>query len=123
MFCLINPFLSLSHVSFLFCFGQFIFNKKTSCLYKKKLYSVMNGTVEIFLKFFHNLCKYGADFLNNCIHQLILPKTNTVNVLYLACSIFGIFQIFCYLAEVDLYPFIPTFINAHLAEGFNHQRC
>ena len=28
---------------------------------------------------------------------------------------FGVFQIFCNLAVVDLYPLIHTFINAHLA--------
>ena len=46
---------------------------------------------------------------------------NTVNVLYLACTIFDVF-LNRYSAiwrgfhlEVDLYPLIQTFINAHLA--------
>ena len=52
--------------------------------------------------------------MRNCRDQKL-----TVNVLYLACMIFGIFQNFCYLMVfdlvVDLYPLIQTFINAHLA--------
>ena len=52
--------------------------------------------------------------MRNCRDQKL-----TVNVLYLACMIFGVFQNFCYLMVfdlvVDLYPLIQTFINAYLA--------